>query len=229
MLSGTDQDTLIHRCQVGDPPATDALLQAFMPLIHALSKRFFLPSSLIAREELVQAGCVGLLRAVKKYEYDQPASLSTYAFPWIIGEMRRTIRCTLDTSGAYDKRRRIAQAERRLSLLLGREPSVLEIAKECRLDAGDVVEAMNACARPSSQEQDACSALDQIASTEDMAQEIEIRLALEKLDHQARALILLRYFRDQTQQEAAKMLGKSQAQISRIERRALDELRRYLT
>ena len=225
---GQDAAELALRAGRGDTQAAEALLAANRPLLLSMARR--LESGALAAEELVQAGYVGLLRAARRYDPAQAARFSTYAVPWALGEMRRALRRALDATGAYDRRKQIARQEDALRAELGRSPSFAELARACHAPDWELVQAV-ACAAPQT--------LDADASTQDALEEripgeeididaVDLRLAMGKLGEDARRLILLRYFRDRTQQETARLLGKSQAQVCRMERRALDALREWL-
>ena len=147
------------------------------PLLWSLAKR--LGCGFISCEELVQAGNVGLLYALQRYDPDQHVKLMTYAVPWILGEMRKAMKkaassmCSLDES-------------------LSEEGMTLYdiVAGHMQVDIGS----------------------------------IDLRFALSRLTQEEQALICLRYFRDKTQKETSLLMGRSQAQISRMERHALDTL-----
>ena len=168
---------LINRALCGDKDAEEKLICCYLPFVHALAGRLW--QSHVSRDELVHAGSVGLFRALHHYDIDREAKFSTYAMPWILGEMRRMMRCA-----------------------------------ECRNISLDEM-----------QDTESKSMYDVIQGTPGVSVDrIDLRLALEKLAKEDRLLICLRYFRDKTQKETAILLRKSQAQISRMERRALDQL-----
>lgn len=207
----------------------DAPLLAFAPLLRALASRF--PQTALAREELVQAGYVGLLRAARRFSPEGGARFSTYAVPWALGEMRRALRGTADATGAYDSRRRLLRAEEALRAKLGRSPTAGELARASGMEDWELAQAMGALA-PESLDADAGAEgtplAERLPGGEIDVDAVDLRLALSRLGAEERRVILLRYFRDRTQAEAAATLGKSQAQISRIENRALDALRALL-
>ncbi len=211
---------LALRARKGDGEAKEALLRTHGALLRSLSRRL---TGGTVSEELVQAGAVGLLRAAERYDPAQGARFSTYALPWALGEMRRALRRALDETGAYARRRQIARQEEALRAALGRSPSFRELADACRLPDWLLVRALSR-AQPMEEAQRG----GELPAAEIDLRALDLRLALSSLDADARRIILLRYFRDMTQQETARLLGKSQAQVSRIERRALDLLRERL-
>ena len=171
----------IINAQNGDQAAKEAIICAYQPLLWSLAKR--LRCDYVGCEELVQAGNIGLLYALERYDVQRPVKLGTYAVPWILGEMRRAIRRQQKETVSMDEA--VGEDGQNLHDILVGCPEV------------------------------------------DVAQ-IDLKLALLKLEYDERILVCLRFFRDQTQKEAALLMGKSQAQISRMERRALDALREML-
>ena len=239
-----EEAELVLRAGQGDAQAAEALLSAHRPQLLSLARRLArgglpsrdeppshggLPScGALTAEELAQAGCIGVLRAARRYDPAQAARFWTYAMPWVLGEMRRALRRALDATGAYDRRRQIAREEEALRSRLGRSPSFAELARACRVPDWELVQAV-ACAAPQTLDGDGQSALEEHIPGEEIdLAAVDLRLALARLGEEERRLILLRYFRDQTQQETARLLGKSQAQVCRMERRALDTLRQWL-
>lgn len=177
------ENGLILRAQQGDMQAMEALLVLHQPLLHALCGRLFCPAQ--ARAELVQAGCVGMMQAVYRFEPGRGVRLMTYAVPWILGEMKRALRALYASAGT-------------LSLEGDSEEERIPLTEKLRGSDGVDIEA------------------------------VALRVAIQQLPDEQRTLICLRYFRDMTQKETAVLLHKSQAQISRIERHALDRLRALL-
>lgn len=178
-----DELTLIRRAQQGDREAMQALLAPHRALLVSLARRLFCPES--AHAELVQAGYLGLMRAVQRYDPSRGVQLMTYAVPWILGEMKSALR------------------------QLARPAGVLSLEEE-RGEGG-------------------ASLLDVLSAGEGIDLEhVNLRLALQQLDAEEQRILCLRYFRDRTQQETACLLGRSQAQVSRMENRALDRLRTLL-
>ena len=178
------QQRLIERAQAGDSGALEALLAAHRPFLCMISSRLEAP--FICRDELVQAGYLGMLQALSHYDVMRGCGFMTYAVPWILGEMKKAIRKSRSAPAAVSM-----QAE------FGDDGVTLEetISGRENIDFSG----------------------------------IELRMALEKLTGEERLLICLRYFRDKTQKETADLLKKSQAQISRAERRALDKLQAMMS
>lgn len=200
------------------------LLEANRPLILTLAGRLGATAAL--RDELVQAGAIGLMQAVRRFTPEAGARLTTYAVPWMLGEIKRTLRRALDGTGAGERRAALERAGDELCGRLGRAPRLGEVAAACGMDAWQAAQ-IELLTHPMSVESGEGLALTGAGGIDE--ERLALRMALDALPGEERRVILLRYFRDATQQETARMLGKSQAQVSRIERRALDALRAALS
>ena len=226
----TKEEPLLRRAQSGDPDAIELFLAGYVPLLRALAKRFFCAS--LSAQDLCQAGYIGLMLALEHYNAGRGTEFITYAMPWALGEMKKALRQADDFISTQRFGRQVSRELRRLSASLGREPRIEELAQACRASL-DVVCALEAGYTPMSLDKPAQSTgrtmLDALAGGDSIDdQKLDIRLALMRLPIQQRNLIILRYARDHTQKETAKIMGVSQSQISRIERQALDALRKWL-
>ena len=221
---GPTDGELIARINDGGEAAKAALIQRHMPLLLAMAGR--LAQDAAQRAELVQAGCIGLMLAARQYDAEHGAKFITYAVPWILGEMKQARAKMMDAMGARSRRRTLAACEAEFRRREGRSPRLNELAKLCGMSEFDAASAL--CAVQVSLEEereDGASLASMIAGGEEIDVEaLDLRTALEKLPQDERQLVFLRYYRDKTQTEAAALMGKSQTQISRIERRALDRL-----
>lgn len=208
-------------------------IQSIKPLIMSIALRFSgLP---IPREDLVQAGYVGLLEARKRYNPSSGIKLSTYAFSWILGEMRKTVSGFIGKQTAVQKRKALRYHAERLCQELKRSPTLFELAQACGLSISDVAYLL--CIRDESPSIDRpvfvnghhslIESLTGLSETNPDA--LDLHMALEKLDEQARHLILLRYYRGYTQSETAEIMGKSQSQISKTEQKTLNRLHELLS
>lgn len=203
-------------------------------LVHSCAHRF--KGRGIEYDDLFQAGCMGLCKAVDAFDPRRGVKLSTYAVPVILGEMRRLFR----DGGAVKVSRtlkelslRIGRAREQLVLALGREPSVSELAQAMELPEEQVVEALCAAAPPLSlteSDEDGGGQIDLPAdSPEDqLADVISLNQVVEKLEDKDRALIELRYYSGMTQVQTAARLGMTQVQVSRREKKILGILRQQL-
>lgn len=235
---------LIGRAHGGDKSARDALVSENLGLVHAVARRF--DNRGHDREEIFQIGCIGLMKAIDKFDVTLGLAFSTYAVPMIMGEIRRFLRDdgmvkvsrTLKENGY-----KISRAREELSLQLGREPSLTELTEKLDMQMEDVVFALEANKEVGSiyqpvyeRDGDELLLVDQItgAGMNDACEEPEkeavlnkmlIEQLLEMLNEQERRLIELRYFENCTQSVTAGKLGMSQVQVSRAEKRILLRLR----
>lgn len=227
-----EDKALLIRAQSGDAAATELFLAAYVPMLGTLARRFFCTS--LSVQDLCQAGYIGLMLALKRYDAKQDVRFITYAMPWALGEMRKAMHRACDSTGAHHRSQSIAKQLRILSAALGREPRIDELAKACGLSAAEIVCTLESSAVPQSLDascgEQGRTLLETLVGGEQIDdQRLDIRMALARLNEQERKLIILRYHREHTQKETAKIMGISQAQASRIERRALKNLRAQLT
>ena len=223
-----EEQDAIARAKRGDCEAMERLIEAARPLIIRLAGRLGTAASL--RDELIQAGVIGLIQAVRRFAPEQGTRLTTYAVPWMLGEMKRALRSALDATGALEKRSEMLRCEASLREQLGRAPRLEEVAGACGMDAHQAAQLEVMAGTPLSMEgSDGEALLRTLAGEEDIdVERVALRMAMNELEAEEQRVVLLRYYRDMTQQETARLLGSSQAQISRIERRALDRLRTLL-
>jgi RNA polymerase sporulation-specific sigma factor len=221
----------IARAQAGDKAERDALVAENLGLVHLVVRRFSNRNH--DREELFQIGCIGLLKAVDRFDVTMQVAFSTYAVPMIAGE----IRCFLRDDGMVRVSRslkeqgyRIEKAKEALHAQLGREPNVRELADAAQLTVEETVMAMEANRQVTSVEEQPL--LEQHADKEgdcDVAEEVVTRLVVEQglalLNEVERRLITLRYFEEQTQREIGEALGMGQVQVSRMEKKILFRMR----
>lgn len=227
---------LICRSKEGDREATERLVQDNTGLIWSVAKRFF--GRGVDPEDLYQLGCLGFLKAVANFDTDYGTQFSTYAVPKISGEIRRFLRDdgTVKVSRGLKERAAAVRAERqRLMGLLGREPTVSELADTLRLLPEEIAEAEAATSYATSiqkqSSEDGISLEDLLSDTqteERLVEHIALHEALSQLDERKRTVICLRYFHGLTQERIAAILGVSQVQVSRIEKKALAELRSFI-
>ena len=214
---------LIARSHAGDKAATAALVEENTGLIWAVARRFF--GRGVEPDDLFQLGSIGFLKAVSGYDPAFGTQFSTYAVPKIAGEIRRFLRDDgpIKVSRTYKERAvRIARARETLTARLGEEPTLTQLAAELDLPPEEIAQAELAAAG---------LCLEQVLADpgqEDLFEHLALRQALEQLAPKERRVILLRYFHGLTQQRIADLLGVSQVQVSRMEKRALGHLRENL-
>ena len=188
-------------------------------------------------DDLYQLGCLGFLKAVQGFDFSYGTCFSTYAVPKIAGEIRRFLRddgAVKVSRGLKERAGAIRSARERLSARLGREPALSELAEETGLEPEEIAAAEEANLPVASLQMETGDGftLESVLGTEGMEEAIvereALRGAVAALPERERQVILLRYFRGMTQDRTAKVLGVSQVQVSRIERKAVEHLRRKL-
>ena len=219
-----EDERLISLAQQGDRNALEMIISAYLPLIRTVTARFYISNNSFTREELLHAGVLGLIQSINHFSPKIGVNLRAYAMPWILGEMRLTIRKSVDSSGLEFIRRKMEREQECLLAKLGRTPTLDELAKACSLSreaAAELISLNHLVTDGCAQER-----MGRVQSDETEAS--DIRFAIDSMNQEEQKLIMLRFFRDKTQQETACLLNKSQAQISKMERRALDHLRALL-
>ncbi len=229
-----DTATLLQAAQAGDQAAAQRLVEANQGLVWSVVRRY-LPSGQ-DREDLYQLGCLGLLKAIQGFDLAFGTQFSTYAVPKIAGEIRRFLRddgLVKVSRGQKEQAQAICRARDRLTAQLGREPTLSELAQDTGLAPEDIAAADLATASVASlqaeSDQTGLALEGMVASPEeDLVERVALRTAIGRLPERQRMLILLRYYRGLTQDRTAKVLGVSQVQVSRLEKKALQFLRQEL-
>ena len=232
-----EMSVLIEKSHAGDKQAREVLIEKNLGLVHHIVKRFL--NRGVDAEDLFQIGCIGLMKAVDKFDLAFDVKFSTYAVPLITGEIKRFLRDdgmvkvsrTLKENGW-----KITRAREQFQHEHGREPTLEEIAKVTGLSTEEVVMAMDAGAEVESiyksvyqSDGNEIYLVDQIAGKnnerEKLLNHMLLKQLLSELEGEERELIRLRYFQGKTQTEVAGRLGISQVQVSRLEKRILRRLR----
>ena len=234
----TENEVLIEHMQAGEKEVREVLIEQNLGLVHHIVKRFL--NRGYDTEDLFQIGVIGLIKAIDKFDPSFDVKFSTYAVPLIAGEIKRFLRDdgmvkvsrTLKENGS-----RVKYARERLSLRINREPTLQEVSKEAGLTIEEVILAMEANVQVESIYQSVYQndgnelyMVDQLADKgkdeqEKMLNHLVIKQLIEGLPETEQKLIRLRYYQDKTQTEVAKMLGISQVQVSRMEKKILLGLR----
>ncbi|MBT2693317.1 RNA polymerase sporulation sigma factor SigF [Bacillus sp. ISL-55] len=226
---------LILRSQQGDQAARDLIVQKNMRLVWSVVQRFL--NRGYEPDDLFQIGSIGLLKSVDKFDLSYDVKFSTYAVPMIIGEIQRFIRDdgTVKVSRSLKETgNKIRKAKDELSKTLGRVPTVNEIAEFLEISPEDVIMAQEASRTPASihetvyeNDGDPITLLDQIDNGEEgrWFDKIALKEAINELDERERLIVYLRYYKDQTQSEVAVRLGISQVQVSRLEKKILQQMK----
>lgn len=236
-LSNEEVKELIYQSQNGDKEARDFLVEQNIRLVWSVVQRFI--NRGYDPDDLFQIGSIGLIKSIDKFDLSYDVRFSTYAVPMIIGEIQRFIRDdgsvkvsrTLKETG-----NKIRRAKDLLTKQLGRSPTVNELANELEIPVEEIIHAEDAARTPQSihetvfeNDGDPITLLDQI-SIEDSKwfEKLSLEEAIQHLDERERLIVYLRYYKDQTQTEVAERLGISQVQVSRIEKKLLQEIKDYL-
>ena len=233
----TAQDELLlQQAKKGDKDACQCLILSNNGLIWSIARRYF--GRGVDADDLYQLGCLGFLKAVEGFDLDFGTQFSTYAVPKIAGEIRRFLRDdgTIKVSRSLKERAAMIKGTRqRLSVELGREPSLQELSRATGLEPEEIATAETATGATESIQRrngEEGPALEDVLTEGDMEEQIVERIALQEaishLGEREQMVIRLRYFHSLTQDKTAKILGVSQVQISRIEKRALQTLRSYI-
>ena len=225
----------ILAAQAGDQAAMENLLQENTPLVWSVAKRFY--GRGCEPEDLFQLGAIGLLKAIRAFDLERPVELSTYAVPMIMGEIRRFLRDDGPVKVSRTLRERAAmlrQLQTRLESDTGQSPRLSDLCRESGLQPEEVLEALNAprdtdsldAALPG-QERTLGEILP-AAGDGRVVEGLALQEAISRLEPQLRQVILLRYMRDLTQQKIAVILGITQVQVSRLEKKARLQLQNAL-
>jgi RNA polymerase sporulation-specific sigma factor len=227
---------LIRKSQAGDSNAQEMLIKENNGLIWAVVRRFM--GRGVETDDLFQLGCLGFLKAVEGFDTEYGTQFSTYAVPKIAGEIRRFLRDdgTVKVSrGIKERASTIKIARNQLIIALGREPTVSEIAEKTGFTAEDIAVAEIATASIESIHQQTGdegftleSVLTDTQSEDTMLEKIALSQAISCLQEREAMVIKLRYFHGLTQEQTAKILGVSQVQVSRVEKKALQHLKSIL-
>ena len=239
-LSHNEMQTLMCKAHDGDAEARRELIQANLRLVLSVIQRFHNRGENM--DDLFQVGCIGLMKGLDNFDMSLNVRLSTYCVPMIIGEIRRYLRdnnAVRVSRSMRDTAYRALKTRDILSTGDGKEPTVAEIARAMELPEEDVVLAMEAIQDPVSlfdpvyqNDGDAIYLMDQIqddrVSEESWIRDLSINRALDRLQDRERSIIRQRYFQGRTQMEVAEEIGISQAQVSRLEKAALQQMRKYI-
>ena len=229
----TRTEELIAKSQAGDKEARELLITENSGLIWSVARRFIGRGT--ESEDLYQLGCLGFLKAVEGFDLNFGTQFSTYAVPKIAGEIRRFLR----DDGAIKVSRSIKEqstaikiTRNHLTSALGREPTVQEISRQIGLSPEEIALAETATASTESIQRETGEegfsledVLTDTESEEKLVEKISLRQAIEKLPDRERMVVQLRYFHGLTQDRVSKVLDVSQVQVSRIEKKALQQLR----
>lgn len=238
----TEMAVLIKRAQAGEKEAREVLIEQNLGLVHHIVRRFLGRGFEV--EDLFQIGVIGLIKAIDKFNDSYDVKFSTYAVPLITGEIKRFIRDdgmvkvsrTIKENGV-----KVRYARERLHNRLGREPALSEVAEETALSVEEVMLAMEAGIQVESiyksvyqNDGNEIYMIDQLADEgrdeqESLLNHLVVRQLIGSLPENEQQLIILRYYQDKTQTEVARIMGISQVQVSRLEKKILLGMRERIT
>ena len=240
VLKNNETMELLRRTKEGDQEARRQLIEGNLRLVLSVIHRFSSRGENV--DDLFQVGCVGLIKAIDNFDINQPVKFSTYGVPMIIGEIRRYLRdnsAIRVSRSMRDTAYRVLQVRDRLIAENQREPTVEQIAKELDIPREEVVFAMDAIVDPVSLYEpvysdggDAICVMDQVRDTkntdEDWTDRIALKEALKRLDSRERRILSLRFYEGKTQMEVSAEVGISQAQVSRLEKGAINTIKKNI-
>ena len=236
-MRGLDAPSLLEAAQAGDNDACERLLLDNSGLIWSVARRYY--GRGVDPEDLYQLGCLGFLKAVRGFDLSYGTQFSTYAVPKIAGEIRRFLRddgAVKVSRGIKERAAALRQSRLELSQRLGRDPTLAELAAATGLEPEDIAAADTATLSVASLQSESGEegfTLESVLGTEgiedDLVERLTLRQAIDTLPERERAVILLRFYKNLTQDRVSRVLGVSQVQVSRIERRAAAHLRETLT
>jgi len=239
-INDNDKNTieLIKKAKEGDKQAQSILVENNLGLVWSIVRRF--QNRGYEVDDLFQIGSIGLIKAINKFDPSFEVKFSTYAVPMIIGEIKRFIR----DDGIIKVSRSLKELSVKVRITkevmskeLGREPSINEMAERLNVTPEDIVVAMEAGYSPESLyntlgESDNSQVMlidkvdgDRGLSESDLIDRIDLQQVIDTLKPRERQIIILRYFKEKTQVQIAKLLGISQVQVSRIEKKILSDIR----
>lgn len=233
---GADTLSLLDAAQGGDNDACERLILENSGLIWSVARRYY--GRGVDPEDLYQLGCLGFLKAVRGFDAAYGTQFSTYAVPKIAGEIRRFLRDdgTVKVSRSLKERAAALRLIRQeLSHRLGREPTVGELAEASGVEPEEIAAAETAVQAVASLHSESGedgftleSVLGSVGMEEELVEHLTLRQAIDALPEREQKVIYLRFYKNLTQDRISRVLGVSQVQVSRIERRAVDHLRERL-
>lgn len=240
VLKNEEMRRLFNLLQSGQLEARETLIQGNLRLVLSVIQRFSNRGEYV--DDLFQVGCIGLIKAIDNFDLGQNVRFSTYAVPMVIGEIRRYLRdnnAIRVSRSLRDIAYKALQVREKMVSDNSAEPTVAQIAEQLEVPREEVVFALDAIQEPVSLFEpiyndggDPILVMDQISddkNTDELwLEEITIREAMKKLNEREKHIVSLRFFYGKTQMEVADEIGISQAQVSRLEKAALKQLKKYI-
>ena len=241
ILKEEEKEALFARIKEGDPAAREEYIKGNLRLVLSVIKRF--SSSNENVDDLFQIGCIGLIKSIDNFDPTMNVKFSTYAVPMIIGEIRRYLRDNNSIRVSRSLRDTAYKAIHAREMLMKQnlqEPTISEIAAEIGISKEDIVFALDAIQSPVSLYEpvytdggDTLYVMDQISDKKNKedtwVEELSLSDAMQRLGERENHIIQLRFFQGKTQMEVAEEIHISQAQVSRLEKSALRNMKNYLS
>lgn len=241
VLKGAETRRLLELAQQGDSAAREQLISGNLRLVLSVVQKFANRGE--SMDDLFQVGCIGLIKAIDCFDLNQNVQFSTYGVPMIAGELRRFLRdhsAIRVSRSMRDTAYKVLQAKERLTAEQGREPDLETVAKELGLPRHEVVFAMDAISDPVSLYEpvfndggESSCVMDQIGDTrntdEQWLEQIALEEAMRRLSPREKRILALRFYDGRTQMEVAKEVGISQAQVSRLEKNAISQIKKNIS
>lgn len=238
VLSNEEKNALFIKIKEGDKAAREEFINGNLKLVLSVIRKFNNRGENV--DDLFQVGCIGLIKAIDNFDLSQNVLFSTYAVPMIIGEIRRHLRDNNSirvSRSLRDIAYKTMQAKEALTARNNKEPTIEEIAKEIGIPKEEIATALDAIQEPISLYEptfndgaDSLYLMDQIRDTkntdENWTEDIAISESIKRLNDREKLIIRKRFFDGKTQMEVAEEIGISQAQVSRLERTAINHIRR---
>ena len=239
VLTNKEKEELFIKIKQGEEEARNEFIKGNLRLVLSVIQRFYGRGE--NADDLFQIGCIGLIKSIDNFDLSQNVQFSTYAVPMIIGEIRRYLRdnnAIRVSRSVRDLAYKTIQFKEKFNKEKGREPTIEEIAKELGVEKEDVTFSLDAIQDPVSLQEpiyndgsESIYIMDQVKdsknSDENWAENMTISEALKRLNEKEKTIIMKRYFDGRTQMEVADEIGISQAQVSRLEKNALENIKRY--
>ena len=241
VLKNDEMVELIRRTKQGDGQAREQLIEGNLRLVLSVIQKFMGRGE--NPDDLFQVGCIGLLKAIANFDVTKNVRFSTYGVPMIAGEIRRYLRdnSTIRVSRSVrDTAYRVLQCKEQMMRSQQREPTLAEIARQLNLPEDEVTYAMDAIASPVSLFEpvysdggDPLTVMDQVRDNrntdEQWMEHIALREAISRLTGREKRILSLRFYDGKTQMEVASQVGISQAQVSRLEKNAIGQIRKAIS
>ena len=238
ILSAKEKEELLKEIKNGSDDARKKFINGNLRLVLSVIQRFYGRGE--NADDLFQIGCIGLIKAIDNFDLNQNVQFSTYAVPMIVGEVRRYLRDNNSirvSRSTRDLAYKVIQCKERLLKTKGKEPTIEEIAKELETTPEDIAFSLDAIQIPVSLQEPVYSdgaeniyIMDQVKdvkNSDDMwAEKITVMQLMRKLNEKEREILVRRFFDGRTQMEVADEIGISQAQVSRLEKSAINHIRR---